>query len=180
MLRADAKHRDRAEESFRLCTATTSSLIQRGLNRERFRLGLWTRTTAFVCNSLATAFDYVELKARIKNELPRLGIKTCFVSLYEPESEPLTARLFAAYDTGRQRDWPEGAVFQAKMLLPPALVESDQSGRSFAVLPLSCGNELLGHIMLDFEVSHIFAHEAVAQAIGGGIYGARLAGRPLV
>lgn len=180
LLRGNPKYRDRAEESFHLCRLTTSSLIQRGLNRERFRLGLWTRTTAFVCNSLATAFDYAQLKARIKNELPRLGIRSCFVSLYEPASEPLTARLFAAYDTTQPREWPEGTLFRANMLLPPGLVESEQEGSSFAVLPLTCGNELLGHIMLDFEVTHIFAHEALAQAIGGGLYGAKLAGSAVV
>jgi DNA-binding LacI/PurR family transcriptional regulator len=179
LVRGNASLRDCAEESFHVSRLTTSGLIQRSLNRERIKLSTWTQTTAFVCNALATAFDYAELRTRLQNELPRLGIRTCFVAVYEPASEPPRARLLLAYDTGGKCAPAQGATFHPRTLIPAELVHTNEEGRSFVVLPLSWGTELLGHIMLDFDLTQVFAHEAIAEAVGGALYGARLAGSPL-
>jgi phosphoserine phosphatase RsbU/P len=171
--------RDCVEESFQRSRVTTSALIQRGLNRERLRLGVWTRTTAFVCNAISTAFDYAELRTRIKNELPKIGMRMCFVAVYEPASEPLTARLLVAYEGSGQRALHEGATYHARTLLPLELVDTNEDGRSFAILPLAWGGQLLGHIMLEFDVTQFFAYEAIAEAVGGALHGAQLAGSRL-
>jgi sigma-B regulation protein RsbU (phosphoserine phosphatase) len=179
LVRSSPTLRDCVEESFQLSRDTTSALIQRGLNRERLRLGVWTRTTAFVCNALSTAFDYAELRTRIKSELPKLGVRMCFVAVYEPASEPLTARLLVAYEANGKRPLYEGVTYHARTLLPSELVETSGDGRSFAILPLAWGAELLGHIMLDFDVAQFFAYEAIAEAVGGALHGAQLAGSRL-
>jgi hypothetical protein len=176
-LKTDPARRDRAEELFQLARLSTSGTIQRALARDRSRTAHAARSISLACNAFTTAFDYDELRAKILEQLPRLGIASCFIALYPENGEAKSAQLFLGYEQGIEKPWPRDALFEARTLLPKEWVHGGQSGRSFVVMPLVWKTQTLGHALLEFHLSQAFAYGAVAEAIGSALHGAALAAR---
>lgn len=176
-LKSDPARRDRAEELFQLARLNTSSAIQRALARDRLQTAHAARSISVACNAFTTAFDYDELRAKILEQLPRLGIASCFIALYPKNEQPKSATLFLGYDQGVEKAWSQEASFEARTLLPKEWVHAGQNGRSFVVMPLVWKRESLGHALLEFHLSQAFAYGAVAEALGSALHGAALAAR---
>lgn len=176
-LKSDPARRDRAEELFQLARLSTSSNIQRSLARDRLQTAHAVRSIAVACNAFTSAFSYDELRAKILEQLPRLGIASCFIALYPEDGELKSARLFLGYEQGVEKPWPQEALFETRTLLPKEWVHGGQNGRSFVVMPLVWKAQLLGHALLEFHLSQAFAYGPVAEAIGSALHGAALAAR---
>jgi DNA-binding LacI/PurR family transcriptional regulator len=158
------KHRH-AEDLFHAVRLSTSAALQRGAGRAHLTLSRWARTIAVVCNALAAAVDYADLGARLRRHLPKLGLRSCFVSVYEPGGDASQARLIASCDASGAAASCEGRTFRARELLPPELANADGEGRSFAVLPLTGLSEVIGHVLFEYTAQHAFACGALAEAM---------------
>jgi PAS domain S-box-containing protein len=94
--------------------------------------------TARISEPLMTAFDLDELTDVIAQQLPRMGIQSCYLSLYEPSVEGAAgcpspwARLILAYDgRGRRKLEPGGRRFAARELVPAGVLPAEER---FAIL----------------------------------------------
>lgn len=163
------KHRH-AEDMFHAVRLSTSAALQRGAGRAHLALSRWARTIAVVCNALAASLDYADLGTRLRRHLPRLGLSSCYVCVYEP-ADPTQARLVASCDGAGAPASCEGRSFRTRELLPPELANAEGEGRSFAVLPLSGTREVIGHVLFEYTAQHAFACGALAEAMGIAIRG---------
>ena len=165
--------RPRAEDMFHQARRVVSSTIQRILARERLYLGRRGRTLSAVCGTLAMTFDYSTLAERALTELPKLGIVSAFLVIYD-DVNPSTARLLAGYDQRSQRQWRDDAHFEGALLLPRNLVSADRDGRSYVVAPLIWKQQSLGHLLLEFDLEHASYYGAIAEALSAALRGAQL------
>jgi PAS domain S-box-containing protein len=85
-------------------------------------------------------------------EFPRLGIKRCYISLYEDPANPLSlSRLILAYDeTSRMPLDSRGVQFPTTMMLPPGIL-SPGKRYEFLVEALFQGFDQLGFVLFDME-----------------------------
>lgn len=176
LLCGEPEKKDFAEELFHDARSTISEHASRHLARTQRELTGWSRTVAYACSSISTSFNFALLRRRIKEHVPQLGVRSCFVALYEQVNEVNKARLFAGYDLGGPDPGCEGANFHAPRLLPPDLVETKGPGRSYAVLPLLCEQGILGHVMFEYHERSAFACVVAAEAISVAVRGAQLSG----
>ena len=86
---------------------------------------------------LISTFDVEKLIDILAEELPRLGIQSCYVSLYKDAEQPTgTARLILAYDErGRIDPGPNRQCFPARQLVPEDLI-SRKSQYHMVLTPL--------------------------------------------
>jgi DNA-binding LacI/PurR family transcriptional regulator len=173
-LESDPVRRDKAEGVFHLSHRALSEATQRSMMREKLQLARWAREVAYVCNALSSSFSLTTLTSRIREHLPRLGLKSYFVVTYSREYGKKRAEVLAAFDAGQALEIAPNQDFDASILLPKHLMDSVACGRAFAVLPLCCENQCLGHALMEFSLEQAFFYRALSEAIGMGIYAARL------
>lgn len=176
LLGAEPAKRDVAEELFHVARLITSEHARRHLERTQREVTRGSRTLALACNALSAAYNFESLRRRIKEHVPQLGVRSCFVALYNEIDSPSKARLFAAFDQAGPDPGCEGASFDATHLLPPDLIETKGPGRSFAVLPLACNMGMLGHALFEYHEKNAFACGVLSEAITIAVRGARLSG----
>jgi DNA-binding LacI/PurR family transcriptional regulator len=174
-MRSDPIRRDRTEDAFHQSHLVLSSGLQRNLMRDRLRLGRWVREISSACTTLSSTFEKSELRTLIRELLPRVGLRNYFVVTYSEAPEAHRACLFVGSDQGRDVGDALDQTFDAAQLLPRHLLSVLSSGRAFSVLPLTCSNANLGHIILELNLEHSFSYGAIAEAIGVGLYGVRFA-----
>jgi hypothetical protein len=178
LMRADHTKRERAEDLFHLAHQTMSSAIQRGLARENLKLARGARALSSVCNALASTFDFTALHAAILQQLPSVGLQSCFVILYENQAGRQRGRVLVAYDAGKELHAAADLRFDPSALLPPEWVHAEKAGRSFVVMPLVYKHESLGHILLELNLEHAFSYGTIAQTVSTAVRGAMLGARP--
>lgn len=176
-LRGEPIRRDRAEEMFYSAHVALSDITQRNLNREKFRLGRWVRDMSYVCNRISSSFDLAKLREIVRDHLPRVGLKNFYAVTYPEDRGTGAAEFLVGMDRGREIILPSDGEFKASALLPGHLMESLGTGRAFAVLPLYWNHLGLGHILIELDLYHSFSYGPIAEAIGCGLYGARIAAR---
>ncbi len=174
-LRTDPNRRDRAEEIFYSTHIALSEIQQCGMSREGLRLGRWGRDISEVCNSLSRTFDVADLRLRIRELLPTVGLTNYFVVEYSADRDSARSELLAACDNGRQIGLPSDSSFDGTMLLPRHLTDSIRTGRAFAVMPLTWKALSLGHVLIELNFASLFCYDVIAEAIASGLFGARLA-----
>lgn len=176
-LHSEPERHNRAEQIFYSTHLALSEVTQRGMIRDKLHLEQWVRDIAYVSNTLSATFDRKQLVQRIRELLPRLGLSTYFVVTYLEQEGPNRASLLTGFDAGRDITGSEDYDFEAAALLPNYLMDSISTGRAFAVLPLYCDDQCLGHVLLDFDIEKSFCYWAISSAIGTALYGARLAAK---
>jgi DNA-binding LacI/PurR family transcriptional regulator/signal transduction histidine kinase len=139
--------RTRAEElwfnSHALITET--ALLQRA--RRHFQFQAQRSALQSIAQALITTFDIDPLMDIVADQLPRLGIPSCYLSLYvHPETPAKEARLILAYDEGgRKRVSAEGIIFPASQLAPAEFWNGDLRTTRL-VLPLYFRTEPIGFV----------------------------------
>jgi phosphoserine phosphatase RsbU/P len=159
-----------AEDLFHAVRLATSAALQRGLGRAHLELTRWARRIAVACNTLADASGYAELEARMGRVLEALGIRSCFVCVYDTPGDPSQARVFASSEvqhSGAQRvGTVDNGSFRGRDLWPSELATADGVGRSFAVLPLPGHGAILGHVLIEYAAQHAFTCGVIVEALG--------------
>ncbi len=144
---------------------------QRALRNEAERsAGILTDTS----ESLITSFDVESLPRALADRLPALGIRSCFLSIYDGwGSPPPASRLIVAYDGGRLLDVPAGGLpFETACLAPTELLR--QRRRAMVVQPLFFENTQLGFALFELGPRRRVVYELLRELVSAALHGAGL------
>jgi DNA-binding LacI/PurR family transcriptional regulator/anti-anti-sigma regulatory factor len=131
--------------------------------------------------ALITTFDLEDLVNVLAKRLPRLGIPSCYLALYEnpqpyeyPQPAPEWSRLMLAYtDKGRVELNVEGQRFQSHELLPAELWPKKRQ-YSFVLEPLHFQDNQLGYILFEVGPRDGAIYNALRAEISSALKGALL------
>lgn len=149
---------------------------QRNLQKERQN---WTLHE--IGQSLITAFDRAGLMDTIVESIPRLGIPTCALVLYDQarpyahsHSLPEESRLVAAYnENGRLPLRPDGQPFLTGQFLPPGVLPENRP-YTLLVEPLYFREEQLGYVLLEMGPKDGNVYELLRAQLSNAIKGTLL------
>ncbi|MBN1313796.1 MAG: substrate-binding domain-containing protein [Anaerolineae bacterium] len=104
--------------------------------RQKLRAEQQAETLRDVCEAMITTFDIASLMESIAQQLPRLGIERCFVSLYEhdlestmqkPGSPTEWSRLILAYEGNVRHELEQGGKrYPTYQIVPPELLSQEK------------------------------------------------------
>jgi DNA-binding LacI/PurR family transcriptional regulator len=125
-----------------------------------------TQTLQYGIDYLVGAFDVPMLLDMMARELPRLGIRRCYLALHTPGRAWEEARLVLAYDQNGRKALPqEGIAFPAARLLPDGIVDrNDRVNLIWQPLVFE-GSEELGFMGMDLNPRDEVSSLALAQQI---------------
>ncbi len=122
-LLADATLVSRAENLWQQARVLVGETVQRVQAYQRLQAEQLSSILGEISEMLMTTFDMAQLLDLVAQELPRLGIPSCYLSLYENPGAPTEgARLVLGYDGGqRVRLEAGGRPFPSCQLIPDDL-----------------------------------------------------------
>jgi PAS domain S-box-containing protein len=125
--------------------------------------------------ALITTFDVEGLMHILAQELPRLGIPGCYLSLYEDPQRPTDrSRLILAYDERGRLDPEAGTeVFPSPWLAPAGLLPQERR-YSYVVEPLYFHGEQLGFAMFEQGSRQGMMYSVLRELISSALQGALL------
>jgi len=125
-----------------------------------------------VSSVLASTLRIPELTDALARELPRLGIPSVYLSLYENPLEPAKwSRLILAYnETGRIALEPEGQRFPSRQLVPQGMLPQGRR-YSFVVEPLYFQKQQLGFILFEVGPRDGALYESLRGQISSALQG---------
>ncbi|MBN2440408.1 MAG: substrate-binding domain-containing protein [Spirochaetales bacterium] len=124
--------------------------------------------------ALITNFNMKRLKKVLVKDLPELGIKSCYLSLYENRKRRNNARLVFAYDEKDNFDFTsENLKFQANELVP-GCIKREQGSFAFIVMPLYFKTEQLGFVLFEIGPISGTVYETLASQLSSALKGAKL------
>ena len=173
-VRSDAKRWMRLEDIWQRLRVLVGDAIdreQRSLRAEAERSASILTDTS---ESLITSFDVESLPRSLAGRLPALGIRSCFLSLYEGWGNPSPrSRLIVGYDRSRLLELPEGGlVFDTLLLAPPGML--DVRRRAMVVEPLFFENTQLGFALFELGPRRRVVYELLRELISAALHGAEL------
>jgi DNA-binding LacI/PurR family transcriptional regulator/anti-anti-sigma regulatory factor len=171
----------RADDLFQQARVMIGGATQRAYARQIFQAEGKTQTLRDVEATLDIMFDVGELMDAIAQELPRLGIPSCYLSLYEnpvpyryPALAPEWSRMILAYDEGGEVDLPsDGLRFPTRQLVPEGTLPRDRR-YSLVAEPLYLRENQLGFVLFEVGPREASVYPALCQGIGSALYGALL------
>jgi signal transduction histidine kinase/DNA-binding LacI/PurR family transcriptional regulator/CheY-like chemotaxis protein len=135
------------------------------------------RTAAFrrLGQALITTFDVAKLMDVVAQELPLLGIRRCYLALYEnPQAPAEQARLILAYDEqGRVALPPGGLIFPPRQLLPQELWRLHLS-YNLIVEALYFQEQQLGFVLFEAASREEWIFETLRGQLSSSLKGALL------
>ncbi|MBU0704947.1 MAG: substrate-binding domain-containing protein [Chloroflexi bacterium] len=125
--------------------------------------------------ALIASFGVKELTEALAQDLPRLQIPSCYLSLYEdPKSPAKWSRLILAYDReGKAELEPGGRRFPSTQLVPKELFPS-QRHYAFVVDPLYFQEHQLGFVLFEMGPREGSVYEVLRGQISSVLQGAAL------
>jgi sigma-B regulation protein RsbU (phosphoserine phosphatase) len=174
LVRSDARRWMRLEDIWQRLRVLLTDAVdreQRALRTEAERSASILTDTS---ESLITSFDVESLPRSLADRLPALGIRSCFLALYEGWGSPAArSRLIVAYDRGRLLDLPEGGLpFATRDLAPPEMLQTRR--RAMVVEPLFFENTQLGFALLELGPRRRVVYELLRELVSAALHGAQL------
>ena len=134
--------------------------------------------------NLNIAFNLEALSNVLATGLPRLGIPSCYLSLYEnpssyeyPQPAPEWSRLVLAYtEKGRITLPGDGVRFQTHLLVPDGFLPQDRQA-SYFIFPLYFGEEQQGFLLLEIIPLEGAIYNVLKSQIASALHGASLVKR---
>jgi DNA-binding LacI/PurR family transcriptional regulator/signal transduction histidine kinase len=123
---------------------------------------------------LLTTLNLAEFMNLFAQELPRLGIRSCFLSLYEDPPDFHWSRLMLAYGEDARIDLdPAGVRFPTAEHAPPGFLPKHR--RSILnIQPLYSGDEQLGFFLFEDRAQDLLMNELLRAQLSMAIRGALL------
>jgi hypothetical protein len=152
----------------------TSEAVERRQATRRIKTERWARVLSDVAAQLITNFDLEKLAEAISEQLPRLGIKSCYVcrkSLEEHDQSELIMG-FGRWGTLTTSSAP--IVFNSLDLVPPALLPPDEH-TTLVVEPLATVDETLGFVVFEYGDVEPYVFEVLRELLTAALRGAQLA-----
>jgi signal transduction histidine kinase/DNA-binding LacI/PurR family transcriptional regulator/AraC-like DNA-binding protein len=124
---------------------------------------------------LLTTFDIPELSAALEECLPRLGIPSAYLALYEEAEDSMeNARLAMAYTDGsRIALGPHGWRFPAKKLIPADFLPRHRR-YNLVVEPLFFQNKAIGYVVFEIGPHEGDIYELLRSNLSSALQGANL------
>ncbi|MFL7794507.1 MAG: substrate-binding domain-containing protein [Anaerolineae bacterium] len=177
----DRKELMQAHDLFHQARVMIGGATQRAYARQIFQAEEKTQTLRDVEATFDIMFEVGELMDAIAQELPRLDIPSCYLSLYEnpvpyryPVPAPEWSRLILAYDENGEIDLPsDGRRFFTRQLVPEGMLPQDRQ-YSLVVEPLYLRENQLGFVLFEVGPREASVYPALCQGIGSALYGALL------
>ena len=175
---------ERVEDIWQQARVTVAEMTQWGLARERLQAEQQAAALREVSEKLLTTVDVPGLIDVLAQELPRLKIPSCSISLYEPSARdmsskqgkpPELSKLVLRYEDkeGRPRYKNSGQVFQTSQLIPGGMAGCNK--RCSAVIePLCSREEQLGFALFEMGPREGAVYEALRGQISSALEGALL------
>jgi len=170
---SDAAKIGRVEDVLHDARISISTLVERAQARARLSAQAWARLLGDVSVHLSGTASRSELRARIGEQMPRLGIDFCLVLGSVDETATKVKLEIGWANDNPTLDGEVGCVYRAQDLLPPAFDPDDP--RTFVVLPLTrdAAPKGDGYIALGYAPVEGYAFEILRELLTAG----RLASR---
>jgi signal transduction histidine kinase len=149
---------------------------QRAEAYQRLQAEQQAETLRDISQTLVTTFNVGQLMDVVAQELPRLGVKSCYISLYDGEEIPAEwSRLILAYDEeGRVELETGGRRFPSRQLVPSGLLPRE---RRYAMVlePLYFRDDVqFGFGLFELRQGGRVFYEMLGQQISTALRGALL------
>lgn len=165
--------RARVEALCEQARITIAELVEHAQAHQRLQAQAWARSLGQTITALISTFDVDSLVEAVAEQLPRLGIASCYLSLYREGTERSRAELVLALDVSRPSLRVEGRPqFDTRDLVPPGVL--DDSPRTFVVENLFFGEEQLGLVLFELGPREGVIYEALRDQISAALKGALL------
>ena len=139
--------------------------------QQRLHVERWARTISQTEQKLITNFDVVSLVNAVAEQFPRLGISSCYLSLYRDGG---MSELILAYDVHRDASpQTSGELFPSNQLVPKRWMPTD-SRRSFVVEPLFFEDRQFGFALFEMGPTDGIVYEMLRDQISAAMKGASL------
>jgi DNA-binding LacI/PurR family transcriptional regulator/C4-dicarboxylate-specific signal transduction histidine kinase len=163
-----------AESLLQHARLLVTSVVERIHVQHRLEAEQWVRVLSETNEAVITTFDIGALTRSVADQLPRLGIQSCYLALFEPSSEEQLARLIMAYDAlAATPPVLDSRPFQAKHLLPSGMFPGSRRV-SFIVEPLFFRQQRLGFALFEMGPRQGIIYEALRDQISAALKGAML------
>jgi len=136
-----------------------------------------TQTLRQISRALVTTFDVSELASVLAQDLPKLGIERCYLSLYDSPLEPtLRSRLIMACDERGRIQYEGDESFPSRQLVPPGLLAQSGSSGPFSLVlePLYFWEDQIGYVLLGIGPMDGTIYEVLRGQISSSLKGALL------
>jgi hypothetical protein len=128
-----------------------------------------------VGQELITTFDFEELKTVIRTQLQRIGIPSCFISLYDRINEDdAGSSVFLAYTASSGVVSSDLAKDHRGHTFPPARFFPRDKRFAFAVHPLFFKTDRFGYMMFELGPNDGVVYDALQVQIGSSLMGSEL------
>ncbi len=167
--------RNRFESLFAQAHIAVSEAVQRSHAYWQWQAERQAENLRETARILLTTFDIPQLTDALTEWLPRLGIPSAYLALYDQLGEPAEqARLVLAYTTeyGRIPLGADGLLFPVKQIIPPDLLPTGRC--SLVVEPLFFQEKQLGYAVFEFGPDGAEVFEILRSNLSSAIQGAFL------
>jgi signal transduction histidine kinase len=163
----------KAENLFQQAQIVVSSYFVRKQAFQRLQEAERSLIAREVGQDLLTTLDIAELLDIVSETIPSLGIKSCYVSIYEKGTRE-AARLLLAFDEAGQIKLKDNTgFFSSRMLVPEGLLPKD---KRFALVaePLFFREEHIGFVLIGMDSPDGTLYSAVRQQLSSALRGTLL------
>jgi signal transduction histidine kinase/DNA-binding LacI/PurR family transcriptional regulator len=176
----EPRARGRAESLCQQARVAVGNAVEMQKARVLFDLNDWIIFENELFRNLASTFDIWKLADILIEALPRLGIRECYLSLYEapaayryPDPAPEWSRLVLAYEGLEDRRFGrEGLRFRTGEIIPAQIGRRGEA-KNLLVLPLHFEERQIGFIVFGAEAGLLngTTYSLLASQISAGIRG---------
>ena len=163
------------EALFAQARITVSEAVQRSHAYWQWQSDRQTENLRETARTLLTTFDLAQLTEALTSCLPRLGIPSTYLALYENPAESLEyARIVMAYtDQGRIPLESEGRRFLVNQIIPPDLL---LQGRRYSLVvePLFFQERAIGYVVFEIGPRDGEVYELLRSNLSSALQGASL------
>jgi PAS domain S-box-containing protein len=165
----------RVEDLWYQAQIVLSLAVQRMQMSEMLQIQQQNQIVRGISYALSAILDMHQLMDTATREIPRLGIPSCYICLYQdPQMPTAGSRLMMAYDEkGRVNLEPGGLRFKSRELLPEELWPRDKQF-SLVVEPLYFQKNQLGFVVFEVGPRNGAIYEMVSTQLSSALQGALL------
>jgi DNA-binding LacI/PurR family transcriptional regulator/signal transduction histidine kinase len=169
----DDKALARAEGLWQQARVTIGEIARQTQIYRRAQTKQQTETLLEISEALITSFDIAQLMTEAALQLPRLGIPSCYISLYEGKKiPPKWSRLMLAYnESGRIELGVNGRRFPTHQLVPNGILPSERR-HSLMIIPLFFQEEHFGLAIFEAGPQEGSVYEALHGQLSSALKGA--------
>ncbi|MBN2503430.1 MAG: substrate-binding domain-containing protein [Anaerolineales bacterium] len=166
---------ERAHHIWLQAQAMIGEVAERTQAHKRYQAVLSSLQISDSSQELLNTFETAKLSDTIYQNLPTLGIKSCFVALYE-NTDNLSdqARLILAFEDQKRFELnPDGILFPPHDLVPKEIPLADRQ-RTWVLAPLHFQSDHLGFIVMEAGILDGVVYETIRRYVSSALKGTLL------